>query len=284
MLRLHRMLPRLHLAASQNHSRYFGKCPTVKIVISYIEKIMSSNENAAASVRRRGPKSLLSYEQESLLVQWVLGHQSIGQRVSRDDVIAHARQLRQDATFISGQNPKHINNTSQSIGMGWCNRFIARHPELTLRSGGATIPPHTPNAIVNFTISESIPETTLAEQNGQFKVQNAANRFKRLQKSSEKAGPRKYNRKHMEAAVEMYLAGRRMNEVVERFPQLHPRTIRRRVLRAQRGEVDKRRGPRPLLEGEPEQALVAWILDRQRQGLKVSKQDILTRANEHYRA
>eukprot|EP00644_Phytophthora_capsici_P009885 jgi/Phyca11/52127/gw1.39.404.1 len=105
--------------------------------------------------------------------------------------------------------------------MGWCNRFMARHPGLSLRSGERTIK------------------------------------------------TRKYNKKHMEAAVEMYLAGRPMNEVTERFPSLHQRTIRRRVLRVQRGEVDKRRGPRPLLEGEPEQELVDWILEMQSQGTKV---------------
>ncbi|EEY63065.1 uncharacterized protein PITG_14709 [Phytophthora infestans T30-4] len=104
--------------------------------------------------------------------------------------------------------------------MGWCNRFIARHPELSLRSGSA-------------------------------------------------AATRKYNRKHMDAAVEMYLAGRPMSEVTQRFPLLHQRTIRRRVLRVQRGEVDKRRGPRPLLEGEPEQELVTWILAMQSQGTTV---------------
>ncbi|EGZ14709.1 hypothetical protein PHYSODRAFT_437137, partial [Phytophthora sojae] len=104
--------------------------------------------------------------------------------------------------------------------MGWCNRFVARHPELNLRSGAAAI-------------------------------------------------TRKYNRNHMEAAVEMYLAGKSMSEVTQRFPLLHQRTIRRRVLRVQRGEVDRRRGPRPLLEGQPEQELVAWILDMQCRGTRV---------------
>jgi len=74
-----------------------------------------------------------------------------------------------------------------------------------------------------------------------------------------------------------------MSEVLERFPLLHQRTVRRRVLRVQRGEVDRRRGPRPLLEGEPEQELVAWILGMQARGVLVTKQDILARANEQYR-
>ncbi|OWZ05460.1 DNA binding protein [Phytophthora megakarya] len=88
----------------------------------------------------------------------------------------------------------------------------------------------------------------------------------------------------MDAAVEMFMSGTSMNEVAQKFPLLHQRTIRRRVLRVQRGEVDKRRGPRPLLEGEPEQKLVTWILDMQSKGSKVTKKDILARANEQYRA
>ncbi|KAG6951906.1 hypothetical protein JG688_00013528 [Phytophthora aleatoria] len=237
--------------------------------------------------RRRGPKPLLSMEQEKQLVQWVLAQQSAGQRVSRDDVILHAQEiLRQDQTPAQGRQDT---NPTQKLGLGWCNRFIARHPELSLRSGGSALaqgaaPVTTEDATVKIALDDSIlPVMEQKEEDSE--VPEPVNQLEAMQDAAgEATKTRKYNRKHMEAAVEMYLAGRPMSEVTQRFPLLHQRTIRRRVLRVQRGEVDKRRGPRPLLEGGPEQNLVAWILDMQSRGTKVTKNDILARANEHYRA
>ncbi|ETN13931.1 hypothetical protein PPTG_22277 [Phytophthora nicotianae INRA-310] len=234
-------------------------------------------------MRRRGPKPLLSVEHETQLVQWVLAQQSAGQRMSRDDVIAQAQEiLRQDET-----PPQHEQDTkpTQKLGMGWCNRFIARYPELSLRSGGSqqAVPATNEESIAKNAISESIVPGA-AHEEGKFKTLEAAKQPDTIRDADGPTKTRKYNRKHMEAAVEMYLAGRPMSEVTQRFPLLHQRTIRRRVLRVQRGEVDKRRGPRPLLEGEPEQELVNWILDMQSRGTKVTKKDILARANEHYRA
>ncbi|KAG6616297.1 uncharacterized protein IUM83_03606 [Phytophthora cinnamomi] len=249
------------------------------------EEQVSALESPA---RRPGPKPLLSVELEAQLVQWVLAQQSSGRRVSRDAVISQAHEM-------SGMEEAHTEpKASQSVGMGWCNRFVARHPELNLRSGAAPMAKtkstySNESATVNFTLGgEMLPDAALEGQ--EAKVSKSLEQSEAVQEDGqvgdarEPTKTRKYNRKHMEAAVEMYLAGRPMSDVTQRFPLLHQRTIRRRVLRVQRGEVDRRRGPRPLLEGEPEQELVAWILDMQSRGTRVTKKDILARANEQYRA
>lgn len=245
---------------------------------------------------RRGPKPLLSTELETQLVQWILTQQNAGRRVSRDAVITQAKKLlRKDETQDHDQ---YQDDTKQSLalGMGWCNRFMARHPGLSLRSGGLSIVkkkvPATSDEILKFTSNDGVlPIAAVNDQEAEtLKVSDTVKQSETMEnqggEASQAVGPtktRKYNMKHMEAAVEMYLAGRSMSEVSQRFPLLHQRTVRRRVLRVQRGEVDRRRGPRPLLEGEPEQELVAWILDMQSRCTKVTKKDILTRANEQYR-
>ncbi|KAI9982537.1 hypothetical protein PInf_008502 [Phytophthora infestans] len=239
---------------------------------------------ADSPARRRGPKPLLSMETEVQVAHWVLAKQSAGQRVSRDDVIAQAQEmLRQNKNSSQDQKP------SQTVGMGWCNRFIARHPELSLRSGSAAaVQNAAPATNEDSTVKFAINDATLPvlEQKEENSDDPEATKQSEATHDAEEgpAKTRKYNRKHMDAAVEMYLAGRPMSEVTQRFPLLHQRTIRRRVLRVQRGEVDKRRGPRPLLEGEPEQELVTWILAMQSQGTTVTKKDILARANEYYYA
>ncbi|KAK1940970.1 hypothetical protein P3T76_007676 [Phytophthora citrophthora] len=241
---------------------------------------ITSSTAADSPVRRRGPKPLLSIEQETQLVQWVQSQQLEGHRVSRDGVIAQAQKILHKS--------KNSDQTTQKLGMGWCNRFMARHPGLSLRPGGSAvaqqeIPALSEPATVDFTVNNSEDQEAASSKPTEDvtqadTLQDEADTAERTIKT------RKYNRKHMEAAVEMYLAGRPMSDVTEHFPLLHQRTIRRRVLRVQRGEVDKRRGPRPLLEGEPEQELVDWILEMQSQGTKVTKKDILARANEQYRA
>ncbi|POM72527.1 Hypothetical protein PHPALM_10742, partial [Phytophthora palmivora] len=232
--------------------------------------------------RRRGPKPLLTMAQETELAQWILSQQSSGQRVSRNDVVLKAQEMvPKDENQDQDQNET---KQTQKLGMGWCNRFMTRHPELNLRSAITNSTTLAPNldATVNVTLCDTITDSVDEES-------ETLDTIKHLETKQDAGQPekpiktRKYNRKHMEAAVEMYLAGRSMSDVTQRFPLLHQRTIRRRVLRVQRGEVDKRRGPRPLLEGEPEQELVAWILDMQNRGTKVTKNDILARANEQYR-
>ncbi|GMF35203.1 unnamed protein product [Phytophthora lilii] len=186
---------------------------------------------------------------------------------------------------------------SPAVGLGWCNRFLARHPELSLRPGGLQVGRKNSTASSDASLSLTVGDAVLPGEpvdGVEAEALQTSEAVKQMERSGQdtEAAPaaveptktRKYNRKHMEAAVEMYLAGRPMSEVTQRFPLLHQRTIRRRVLRVQRGEVDRRRGPRPLLEGEPEQELVAWILDKQSQGTRVTKKDILARANEQYRA
>ncbi|KAH7491324.1 hypothetical protein PRIC2_013940 [Phytophthora ramorum] len=248
----------------------------------------SAMDASNSAARRRGPKPLLSAELETQLTQWALARQSSGLRVSRDDVITQAQEmLRKEET----------QEEAKSVGMGWCNRFVARHPELNLRSGSLTNVkkgnPSSNEEILNIPVSDDmLPDAAVNDQaKASFKSPEVVNQVDlkeneggEVEEAAELVKTRKYNRKHMEAAVEMYLAGRPMSEVTQRFPLLHQRTIRRRVLRVQRGEVDRRRGPRPLLEGEPEQELVAWILDMQSRGTRVTKHDILARANEKYRA
>lgn len=231
-------------------------------------------------------------EQEKQLAQWVLAQQSSGRRVSRDDVISQAREISRLDETQEGEETK----PSQSVGMGWCNRFVARHPELNLRSGAAAIvktkSTDSNDATVNFTLSGgTLMDAAVEGQEAEsLKVSEPSEQLEgkeedtEAEEAAEPTKTRKYNRNHMEAAVEMYLAGKSMSEVTQRFPLLHQRTIRRRVLRVQRGEVDRRRGPRLLLEGQPEQELVAWILDMQCRGTRVTKKDILARANEQYRA
>ncbi|KAL3663895.1 hypothetical protein V7S43_011305 [Phytophthora oleae] len=244
---------------------------------------MAHKAPADNPARRRGPKPLLSVEQETQLVQWVQSQQRAGHRVSRDGVIAQAQEI-----LHKCESPDHESNPTQKLGMGWCNRFMARHPDLSLRSGGAAVAQREISALSEPTTVKFTSSCSEGQEAANSKPPEVLEPSDTLQDEADTAThpikTRKYNRKHMEAAVEMYLAGRSMGEVTERFPLLHQRTIRRRVLRVQRGEVDKRRGPRPLLEGEPEQELVAWILEMQSQGTKVTKTDILARANEQYRA
>jgi hypothetical protein len=96
-----------------------------------LRKLSSEDVSGSASespARRRGPKPLLSAEQEVQLVQWVLARQRAGRRVSRDDVISQAQQF--------SLRDKEEAKASHPLGLGWCNRFIARYPELNLRCGG----------------------------------------------------------------------------------------------------------------------------------------------------
>ncbi|KAE9303561.1 hypothetical protein PF008_g22196 [Phytophthora fragariae] len=247
---------------------------------------MSRKSSAApeSPALRRGPKPLLSVELETQLVQWILTQQSAGRRVSRDDVINQAQEM-----LRLEESQEGTQKTTQTVGMGWCNRFVARHLELNLRSGVAPIvqtkSTDSNDATRNITIGGGmLPDAAVnGQQVESLKSSESKQENEKVGDAAEPTKTRKYNRKHMEAAVGMYLAGRSMGDVTQRFPLLHQRTIRRRVLRVQRGEVDRRRGPRPLLEGEPEQELVAWILDMQSRGTRVTKKDILARANEQYR-
>ncbi|GMF45347.1 unnamed protein product [Phytophthora fragariaefolia] len=236
--------------------------------------------------RRHGPKPLLPAALEAQLVQWVLAQQGAGRRVSRDDVIGRAQELAR-----AGGEAR----AGQPVGIGWCNRFVARHPALSLRPGASAIiaqrqSSDATEANVNFTEGGgTLPSAAVddAPKAADAKAPESSESESKSERAEDAAAPiktRKYNRKHMEAAVDMLLAGSPMSDVAQRFPLLHQRTIRRRVLRVQRGEVDRRRGPRPLLEGGPEQDLVAWILDLQSRGTRVTKKDILARANEQYRA
>ncbi|RLN95276.1 hypothetical protein BBJ28_00023730 [Nothophytophthora sp. Chile5] len=250
------------------------------------EAAATSASALPSSMRRRGPKPLLSPELETQLARWIQTQQSGGHRVSRDDVIRQAQELLEP--------PNGQQEADTSVGMGWCNRFMARHPELSLRSGSNGViqkasvasvvvdpPPDQPPSGTAQAIKRKLPDTQVEIPPSEAPdVTPSSNKDL---KDTPSPTSRRYSRKHMKAAVEMVLAGRAIQQVAQQFPLLRKRTIRRRVLRVQRGEVDRRRGPKPLLEGEPERSLVAWVLERQQKGEDVPKAAILTRANEHYR-
>ncbi|RLN37117.1 hypothetical protein BBJ28_00012274 [Nothophytophthora sp. Chile5] len=273
-----------HLASIHDASARFG------VPERALRRRLQPREAAATSLpsskRRRGPKPLLSPELETQLARWIQMQQSGGHRVSRDDVIRQAQELLEP--------PNGQQEAAASVGMGWCNRFMARHPELSLRSGSngvlqkasvASVVHPTPDRPLSGTVQATkrkLPDAQV-EMPPSEAPDVTPSSSKDLKDTRPSPTPRRYSRKHMKAAVEMVLAGRAIQQVAQQFPLLRKRTIRRRVLRVQRGEVDRRRGPKPLLEGEPERSLVAWVLERQQKGEDVSKAAILTRANEHYR-
>ena len=74
--------------------------------------------------QRPGPKSLLINEMEDGLFQWIMGMQRLGFPPSRDVIVMETNEMFK--TLYGGLR------SVVSLRRGWCDRFMQRHPNLSL--------------------------------------------------------------------------------------------------------------------------------------------------------
>jgi hypothetical protein len=91
-----------------------------------------------------------------------------------------------------------------------------------------------------------------------------------------------YDEKDLNKAVENYLNGMKMKQVLLLYPQVPERTIFDRAKKKKSSIQQQKPGPKPIPTVGIENDLVAWIVAMQSHGVPVGRDTILTRANEIY--
>jgi len=77
--------------------------------------------------RKMGPPSVLSIDQESQIVNWIMSNAKVGFPV-------HPEQLKDSVHCVLKESPKQNCFTNNRPGIKWLNLFLKRHPEIKKRN------------------------------------------------------------------------------------------------------------------------------------------------------
>ena len=92
-----------------------------------------------------------------------------------------------------------------------------------------------------------------------------------------------YDPKDLEDAIKKYLQGMKLKQVLMLYPHIPRRTITYTANRTKSNKMPQTPGPKPLLTDDIEKDLESWIVAMQSQGLPVTRQMVLNKANEIYK-
>ncbi|OQR94856.1 hypothetical protein ACHHYP_20037 [Achlya hypogyna] len=95
---------------------------------------------------------------------------------------------------------------------------------------------------------------------------------------------KRYNAEELEAAVRAYVAGTKLREVHQKYPHIPERTITNRANKLVNDVQLQKPGPAPVLSVPIENDIATWIVEMQNNGFHVSRQMVLSKANEVYHA
>ncbi|KDO28405.1 hypothetical protein SPRG_20163 [Saprolegnia parasitica CBS 223.65] len=93
---------------------------------------------------------------------------------------------------------------------------------------------------------------------------------------------KRYSADELEAAVQAYVGGTKLREVHQKFPHIPERTITNRANKFVNDVKLQKPGPAPVLSVPIETNIAAWIVEMQTNGFHVSRQMVLSKANEIY--
>ncbi|OQS00065.1 hypothetical protein THRCLA_06265 [Thraustotheca clavata] len=93
---------------------------------------------------------------------------------------------------------------------------------------------------------------------------------------------KRYNADELDAAVRSYVDGMKLREVHQRYPHIPERTITNRANKVINDIKLQKPGPAPVLSVPIENDIASWIVEMQTNGFHVSRQMVLSRANEIY--